>query len=72
MVLYFSSQEIVQNKHARVAELADALDSGSSERKFIGVQVPSLAPNEALPGKNWKGLFCVQEGAGGTNGIRVG
>lgn len=33
-------------KNARVAELADALDSGSSERKLIGVQVSSLAPTE--------------------------
>ena len=30
--------------YARVAELADALDSGSSERKLMGVQVPPLAP----------------------------
>lgn len=29
---------------ARVAELADALDSGSSSRKAVGVQVPPLAP----------------------------
>ena len=29
--------------HADVAELADALDSGSSERKFMWVQVPSPA-----------------------------
>jgi len=28
-----------------VAELADALDLGSSEVKLIGVQVPSFAPN---------------------------
>jgi hypothetical protein len=31
---------------ARVAELEDALDLGSSPRKRIGVQVPSLAPND--------------------------
>gem|GEM_PF-1773130 len=29
---------------ARVAELEDALDLGSSPRKRIGVQLPSLAP----------------------------
>ena len=29
---------------ARVAELVDALDLGSSSRKGVGVQVPSLAP----------------------------
>ena len=31
---------------ARVAELEDALDFGSSPRKRIGVQVPSLAPDD--------------------------
>ncbi len=31
---------------ARVAELADALDSGSSGRKVVWVQVPSLAPSK--------------------------
>ena len=31
---------------ADVAELADALDSGSSESNFIWVQVPSSAPKE--------------------------
>lgn len=30
--------------YASVAELADALDSGSSESNFMWVQVPSLAP----------------------------
>ena len=29
---------------ARVAEMADALDLGSSPRKRLGVQLPSLAP----------------------------
>ncbi len=29
---------------ARVAELADALDLGSSARKGVGVRIPSLAP----------------------------
>ena len=33
-------------KYADVAELADALDSGSSESNFMWVQVPSLAPNK--------------------------
>ena len=32
------------SKFADVAELADALDSGSSESNFIWVQVPSSAP----------------------------
>lgn len=30
---------------ASVAELADALDLGSSSRKGVGVRLPSLAPN---------------------------
>ncbi len=30
---------------AEVAELVDALDSGSSARKGVGVRVPSSAPN---------------------------
>ena len=32
--------------YADVAELADALDSGSSEGNFMWVQVPSSAPKE--------------------------
>jgi DNA-binding PadR family transcriptional regulator len=36
-------------------ELADALDSGSSGRKAVGVQVPSLAPG--LSRLNLEGLF---------------
>ena len=35
-----------QIKYADVAELADALDSGSSESDFIWVRVPSSAPNK--------------------------
>ncbi len=34
------------NLYAEVAESADALDSGSSECKFMRVQVPSSAPNK--------------------------
>ena len=36
----------LKTEYARVAELADALDSGSSEGNFMGVQVPPLAPND--------------------------
>ena len=36
-------------KYADVAELADALDSGSSESNFMWVQVPSSAPNKGNP-----------------------
>ena len=35
--------------NADVAELADALDSGSSESNFMWVQVPSSAPNQKNP-----------------------
>ncbi len=38
-----------KNEYADVAELADALDSGSSESNFIWVQVPSSAPNSRNP-----------------------
>ena len=34
------------SKHADVAELADAQDSGSCDRKVVQVQVLSSAPNE--------------------------
>ena len=36
------------NLYAEVAESADALDSGSSECKFMRVQVPSSAPKKGL------------------------
>ena len=35
--------------NADVAELADALDSGSSESNFMWVQVPSSAPKHLNP-----------------------
>ena len=37
-----------ERQYADVAELADALDSGSSEGNFIWVQVPSSAPEKSL------------------------
>ena len=39
---------ILTKSHADVAELADALDSGSSEVKFVQVQVLSSAPEKEL------------------------
>ena len=39
--------------YADVAELADALDSGSSESDFIWVQVPSSAP------KSKRGVYTL-------------
>ena len=44
-------------KFADVAELADALDSGSSESNFMWVQLPSSAPCENTP--DFRGYFCV-------------
>ena len=41
--------------HADVAELADALDSGSSDSNVIWVQVPSSAPKEHCKSS---ALFC--------------
>ena len=40
----FKAVKRQRKEYARVAELADALDSGSSEGNFMGVQVPPLAP----------------------------
>ncbi len=45
-IIFFN---IIYELHADVAELADALDSGSSERKFMWVQVPSSAPKHSNP-----------------------
>lgn len=46
-----------------VAELVDALDSGSSGRKPVGVQIPPSTPAWKLPRKRersiWKGASCV-------------
>ena len=49
-------------KYADVAELADALDSGSSESNFMWVQLPSSAPCENTPTK--VGVFLRGMGDG--------
>lgn len=36
--------QLCKTEHAEVAELADALDSGSSARKGVRVQIPASAP----------------------------
>ena len=38
----------IQVLYAGMAELADAYDSGSYERKFLRVQVPSSAPKRRI------------------------
>jgi hypothetical protein len=47
-------------RHAKVAELADALDSGSSGRKAVGVRLPPFATKgRAL----WRSpFFCCERG----------
>ena len=52
-----------QIKYADVAELADALDSGSSESDFIWVRVPSSAPNSIVRTQSNQGsyFFCTRD-----------
>jgi hypothetical protein len=40
--------DIFSSLHAEVAKLADALDSGSSARKGVRVQIPASAPHIIL------------------------
>lgn len=74
MLLYQSSQKTAVNKtskigetrfytYADVAESADALDSGSSESNFMGVQVTSSAPTAALQSESFAVLLCLYIGA---------
>ena len=49
-----------ERQYADVAELADALDSGSSGGNSIWVQVPSSAPNQYNPNQ----FFPVGDGFG--------
>ena len=49
-----------EREYADVAELADALDSGSSGSDTVGVQVPSSAPNQYNPNQ----FFPVGDGFG--------
>ena len=43
-------------KYAGVAELADALASGASDRKVVWVQVPSPAPRQVV--EIWLVFYC--------------
>ncbi len=45
--------------HADVAELADALDSGSSDRKVMQVQVLSSAYTKSLPRFGGRFFVCA-------------
>ena len=57
-----------QRRYADVAELADALDSGSSEREFMWVQVPSSAPRQKLLLQFL--FFCIIENPAIVAGFR--
>ena len=50
----------ITNANAAVAELADALDSGSSGSNIVGVQVPSAAPKQYDPNQ----IFVSGDGFG--------
>jgi flavin reductase (DIM6/NTAB) family NADH-FMN oxidoreductase RutF len=54
---------MIRRPHAKVAELADAQDSGSCGRKVVGVQVPPFAPfpSEARPEHPAPALGCPEE-----------
>lgn len=50
-------------KHAEVAEMADALASGVSERKLMGVQIPpsALCPEDAVDPEAGQPLCCCRK-----------
>ena len=53
-----------RKEYADVAELADALDSGSSSIKRVWVQIPSSAPKSS---NVCSGIFCFSDLFGMTN-----
>ena len=53
-----------QKEYADVAELADALDSGSSSLKRVWVQIPSSAPKSS---NVCSGIFCFSDLLGMTS-----
>ena len=53
-----------QKEYADVAELADALDSGSSSLKRVWVQIPSSAPKSS---NVCSGIFCFSDLFGMTS-----
>lgn len=59
-VLFLNRVKIMRNLYALMAELADALDSGSSDRKVVEVQVLLGAPKQYNPNH----VVCIGEGYG--------
>ena len=53
-----------RKEYADVAELADALDSGSSSLKRVWVQIPSSAPKSS---NVCSGIFCFSDLSGITS-----
>ena len=48
-----------RKEYADVAELADALDSGSSSLKRVWVQIPSSAPKKSTQERKFLGAFFL-------------
>ncbi len=58
-----------RKEYADVAELADALDSGSSSLKRVWVQIPSSAPKSS---NVCSGIFCFSDLFGRTSIVPCG
>ena len=58
-----------RKEYADVAELADALDSGSSSLKRVWVQIPSSAPKSS---NDCSGIFCFSDLFGMTSIVPCG
>jgi ABC-type proline/glycine betaine transport system permease subunit len=57
-LIFIFTYVILSIADAAVAELADALDSGSSGSNLVGVQVPFAAPT-IYKYQGLEGLFCL-------------
>jgi flavin reductase len=52
---------MIREPYAKVAELADAQDSGSCDRKVVGVQVPPFAPTTFLHARPRRALWDARQ-----------
>ena len=59
IIIHVAREDRRQTRYADVAELADALDSGSSSLKRVWVQIPSSAPKSRTLLRS--GFFFKQE-----------